>query len=209
MNTLSSAAHHTGLRSHEDDTATDALNTSTSLMAVRNLHKWYSGVHALKGVSLEFKRGEVVGLLGDNGAGKSTLIKILSGVHKPDEGEILFQGRPVRIPTPKAAMRLGIETIHQHNSLVPNLSIARNLYISLMAKLRRRHPGYSPREAASLGDQWIRRLNIKSAETTAVDCEPVATDNQTRVVGRSWPHKGWPFWVSQRSMAAPSNDTHS
>jgi simple sugar transport system ATP-binding protein len=129
MNTLSSAAHHTGLRSHEDDTATDALNTSTSLMAVRNLHKWYSGVHALKGVSLEFKRGEVVGLLGDNGAGKSTLIKILSGVHRPDEGEILFQGRPVRIPTPKAAMQLGIETIHQHNSLVPNLSIARNLFI--------------------------------------------------------------------------------
>ncbi|SAL35935.1 ABC transporter ATP-binding protein [Caballeronia udeis] len=99
MNTLSSAAHHTGLRSHEDGAAADALSTSTSLMAVRNLHKWYSGVHALKGASLDFKRGEVVGLLGDNGAGKSTLIKILSGVHRPDEGEILFQGRPVRIPT--------------------------------------------------------------------------------------------------------------
>jgi simple sugar transport system ATP-binding protein len=124
MNTLSS------LHSYADnDTTADALTTSTSLMAVRNLHKWYSGVHALKGVSLEFKRGEVVGLLGDNGAGKSTLIKILSGVHRPDEGEILFQGRPVRIPSPKAAMQLGIETIHQHHSLVPNLSIARNLFI--------------------------------------------------------------------------------
>jgi simple sugar transport system ATP-binding protein len=131
MNTLSSTSQDTALRSYaDDDTATaDALSTSTSLMAVRNLHKWYSGVHALKGVSLEFKRGEVVGLLGDNGAGKSTLIKILSGVHRPDEGEILFQGRPVRIPTPKAAMHLGIETIHQHNSLVPNLSIARNLFL--------------------------------------------------------------------------------
>jgi simple sugar transport system ATP-binding protein len=130
MNTLSSTSHDTALRSYtDDDTTADALSTSTALMAVRNLHKWYSGVHALKGVSLEFKRGEVVGLLGDNGAGKSTLIKILSGVHRPDEGEILFQGRPVRIPTPKAAMQLGIETIHQNNSLVPNLSIARNLFI--------------------------------------------------------------------------------
>jgi simple sugar transport system ATP-binding protein len=131
MNTLSSTAHDTALHSYQgnDGATSDALSTSTSLMAVRNLHKWYSGVHALKGVSLDFKRGEVVGLLGDNGAGKSTLIKILSGVHRPDEGEILFQGRPVRIPTPKAAMQLGIETIHQNNSLVPNLSIARNLFI--------------------------------------------------------------------------------
>ena len=101
MNTLSSVAPDTAVHPYAD-----ALSTSTSLMAARNLHKWYFGVHALKGVSLEFKRGEVVGLFGDNGAGKSTLIKILSGV-QPDEGEILFQGRPVRIPTPKAAMQLG------------------------------------------------------------------------------------------------------
>src|ERR1700712_3475448 len=114
------------------DYDSDVIRSKTALaplIAVRNLHKWYSGVHALNGVNLEFKRGEVIGLLGDNGAGKTTLIKILSGVHKPDEGEILFQGVPVRIATPKAAMRLGIETIHQHNSLVPNLSIARNLFI--------------------------------------------------------------------------------
>jgi ABC-type sugar transport system substrate-binding protein len=62
MNTLSSTSLDSALRSHADnDGATNALSTSTSLMAVRNLHKWYSGVHALKGVSLDFKRGEVVG----------------------------------------------------------------------------------------------------------------------------------------------------
>lgn len=102
---------------------------SPLLVGVRNLHKWYSGVHALKGINLDFRRGEVVGLLGDNGAGKSTLIKILSGVHRPDDGEILFEGRRVQIGSPKQAMQLGIETIHQHNSLVPTLSIARNLFI--------------------------------------------------------------------------------
>ena len=79
----------------------------------RGLHKWYSGVHALKGVNLRVDQGEAVGLVGDNGAGKSTLIKILSGVHHQDQGEVLIEGRPVRIRNPKHAMRLGIETIYQ------------------------------------------------------------------------------------------------
>jgi simple sugar transport system ATP-binding protein len=95
----------------------------------RGLHKWYSGVHALKGVNLNVARGEAVGLVGDNGAGKSTLIKILSGVHRQDEGEILIEGRAVEIRNPKHAMRLGIETIYQYNSMVPTMSIARNLFI--------------------------------------------------------------------------------
>ena len=100
-----------------------------SIISVRNLHKWYSGVHALKGVSLDFKRGEALGLIGDNGAGKSTLINILSGVHTADEGEILVEGKPVRIARPRDAMNLGIETIYQYNSMVPTMSIARNLFI--------------------------------------------------------------------------------
>jgi simple sugar transport system ATP-binding protein len=57
------------------------------LISVRNLHKWYSGVHALKGVNLDVQPGEVCGLVGDNGAGKSTLIKILAGVHRPDRAK--------------------------------------------------------------------------------------------------------------------------
>ena len=61
---------------------------SDAIISVRDLHKWYSGVHALKGVSLDFKRGEALGLVGDNGAGKSTLINILSGVQRADQGEI-------------------------------------------------------------------------------------------------------------------------
>lgn len=99
------------------------------IIECRDLDKWYSGVHALKNVSLSVKQGEVLGLVGDNGAGKSTLIKILSGVHSPDRGEILMDGKTVRIRTPKAAMNLGIETIYQYNSMVPTMSIARNLFI--------------------------------------------------------------------------------
>jgi len=102
---------------------------SEAIISVRNMHKWYSGVHALKGITLDFRRGEALGLVGDNGSGKSTLINILSGVHRADQGEIQVEGRPVRIATPRDAMDLGIETIYQYNSMVPTMSIARNLFI--------------------------------------------------------------------------------
>ena len=102
---------------------------TASMISVRHMHKWYAGVHALKGVSLDIEPREVVGLVGDNGAGKSTLIKIMSGVLRPDKGEIRIDGKRVEITSPKAAMRLGIETIYQDASMVPTMSIARNLFV--------------------------------------------------------------------------------
>src|SRR6516164_11393939 len=99
------------------------------LIETKGLHKWYSGVHALKNIDFQVFKGEVVGLVGDNGAGKTTLIKILSGVHPPDGGEIRVEGRMVDIATPRQAMNLGIETIYQTNSMVPTMSIARNLFV--------------------------------------------------------------------------------
>ncbi len=102
---------------------------TTPIISCRSLSKWYSGVHALKNVDLDIQPGEVVGLVGDNGAGKSTLINILAGVHGPDAGQVLFDGEPVSIRTPKDAKQIGIETIHQYNSVVPTMSIARNLFI--------------------------------------------------------------------------------
>lgn len=102
---------------------------TTPIIETRNLHKWYSGVHALKGVSLKVERGEALGLVGDNGAGKSTLINILSGLHHQDEGEVLVEGQETNIRNPKDSMALGIETIYQYNSMVPLMSISRNLFI--------------------------------------------------------------------------------
>lgn len=102
---------------------------TTPVIECRNLQKWYSGVHALKNVNLTIHPGETVGLVGDNGAGKSTLIKILSGVHHQDSGEVLIEGRKVELRSPKDAMRHGLETIYQYNSMVPTMSIARNLFI--------------------------------------------------------------------------------
>jgi simple sugar transport system ATP-binding protein len=94
-----------------------------------NTQKWFGKVHALKGVDFEVGPAEVVGLLGDNGAGKSTLIKILSGFYSGDEGQIYFEGRKVRIASPREARRLGIETVYQEQALVPFMSIARNIFM--------------------------------------------------------------------------------
>src|ERR1700722_16482674 len=96
----------------------------TPIISIRGLHKWYSGVHALNGIDLDLEPGEPVGLVGDNGAGKSTLIKVLSGVELPDSGEIRVEGRLAALRSPKSAMRLGIETVYQYNSLLLNMSAA-------------------------------------------------------------------------------------
>ena len=104
-------------------------NNSQTIIKCDKLNKWYGSIHALKDVSVDIKKGEAVGLVGDNGAGKSTFIKILSGVHKQDGGSVYFDGKLVDIKTAKDSMKLGIETIFQDSALAPTLSISRNLFI--------------------------------------------------------------------------------
>lgn len=98
------------------------------VLAVRQAHKRFGAVHALKGVSLEAYRGEVLALLGDNGAGKSTLIKCISGIHSLDEGEIVLDGERAALHSAAAARRAGIETVYQDLALFDNLTPAQNFY---------------------------------------------------------------------------------
>lgn len=99
------------------------------LVEMRNIEKYYGRIHALRGVNLSIRKGEIVGLLGDNGAGKSTLIKVLSGAVPYTSGEISIKGRPVTLTSTTDAINSGIETIYQDSALVPQLSIARNLFL--------------------------------------------------------------------------------
>jgi len=99
------------------------------LILVRNLNKSFPGVHALKDVKFDLYPGEVHTLVGENGAGKSTLMKVLSGVYQKDSGEVLIDGKPVAIPNPKAAQRLGISIIHQELNLMSHLTAAQNIFI--------------------------------------------------------------------------------
>ena len=105
------------------------MNAATDpVLSVRNAQKHFGAVHALKDVSLEAYRGEVLALLGDNGAGKSTLIKCVSGVHGLDDGEIRLDGEHADIRTPASARRAGIETVYQDLALFDNLTPAQNFY---------------------------------------------------------------------------------
>ena len=101
---------------------------ASPVLSVRNAQKHFGAVHALKDVSLDAYRGEVLALLGDNGAGKSTLIKCVSGVHTLDEGEMLLDGERADIRGPASARRAGIETVYQDLALFDNLTPAQNFY---------------------------------------------------------------------------------
>ena len=135
------------------------------VLAVRNAEKRFGAVHALKGVTVEAHRGEVLALLGDNGAGKSTLVKCISGVHALDEGEIVLDGEVVAVRSPAAARRAGIETVYQDLALFNNLTPAQNFYCGrelagpfwLPHGLRFLHSRAMDREAAAVLD----RLKVK------------------------------------------------
>ncbi len=99
------------------------------LVELKSVSKYFGSVIALKDVSFDVRPGEVHCLLGDNGAGKSTLIKVLSGVHLPDEGEILVGGTHTRFASPKDTLDKGIATVYQDLALVPLMSVARNFFL--------------------------------------------------------------------------------
>jgi simple sugar transport system ATP-binding protein len=94
-----------------------------------NIVKSFGHVRALNGVSLRVGRGETLGILGDNGAGKSTLIKILTGYHQPDSGQVYVDGKPVRLGSVDEARALGIECVYQDLALVNGLSIYHNMFL--------------------------------------------------------------------------------
>src|SRR5690554_5923557 len=101
----------------------------TPIVEVRRISKYFGTVIALKDVSMTLYRSEVMCLLGDNGAGKSTLIKILSGVHQPDEGEYLVEGKPVHFTSPRDALDHGIATVYQDLAMIPLMSITPNFFL--------------------------------------------------------------------------------
>lgn len=110
------------------DTASYATGPDL-LLSMREIEKSFPGVHALKRVDLDLNAGEVLALLGENGAGKSTLIKVLSGAHLPDAGEIKIEGRDPQILAPADAQRAGIAVIYQEFNLVPGLTARENIFL--------------------------------------------------------------------------------
>src|SRR5260370_12291954 len=100
-----------------------------ALQSPRDIDKSCGPVQALPGVDLDVPAAEAPALLGDNGAGKSVLVKTISGIHAPDGGRILWEGRPVHFRTPKDATALGINTVFQDLALCDNLDIVQNMFL--------------------------------------------------------------------------------
>jgi len=123
------------------------------ILEMKKITKAFPGVQALTDVDFRLYPGEVHAVMGQNGAGKSTLVKVLTGVHQPDSGEILLEGKAIRPDSPLAAQRLGISTVYQEVNLCPNLSVAENIFI-----------GKQPRKAGLI--DW-RTMNRRAEETMA------------------------------------------
>ncbi len=122
------------------------------LLDVRSVSKSFGSVIALKDISMAVNAGEVMCLLGDNGAGKSTLIKILAGVHRPDEGKYLVGGKEVAFTSPREALDHGIATVYQDLAMVPLMSVTRNFFM-----------GREP----TVGRGPLRRFDVHSADDIA------------------------------------------
>lgn len=107
------------------------MNAPSSIPAldVRGVSKSFPGVKALDNVSFTIKRNEVVGLIGENGAGKTSLLKVLNGIYQPDEGELLVDGRPVTLASPRQAFDTGIAMVFQEQTILPSLTVAQNIFL--------------------------------------------------------------------------------
>ena len=140
------------------------------LLEARDIVKSFGRVHALRGASFTVYPQEIVALIGDNGAGKSTLVKTLVGVHPPDSGEILFEGKPVSIATPHDSRDLGIETVYQDLALAAEIDPAANMFLGreimrpgLLGKFGFLDKG----EMRKRSDEAFKSLGVRIQDTSA------------------------------------------
>jgi len=148
------------------------MSDAAPLIEVDDVSKYFGRVIALKDISTQVRGGEVLCLLGDNGAGKSTLIECLSGVHRPDEGELRMEGEPLELQSPREALNRGIATVYQDLAMIPLMSIARNFFLGAEPTV-----GWGPfrwfdrERAAKITREELGKLGIDIRDTT----QPVGT----------------------------------
>ena len=106
------------------------------ILEMRGISQIFPGVKALDGVSIKLYPGQVTALIGENGAGKSTLVKILTGIYRPNEGEILIDGLPTTFASAQAAIDAGVTAIHQETVLFDELSVAENIFLGHAPRTR-------------------------------------------------------------------------
>ncbi|ENL8727609.1 sugar ABC transporter ATP-binding protein [Citrobacter amalonaticus] len=153
---------------------------SETFLQMNHITKRFPGVLALSNVNFTLRKGEVHALLGENGAGKSTLMKILSGVYQPDEGDIIFEGKPVSFSDPLSAQNAGITIIHQEFNLFPELTVEENIFIGreFCKNNRWRLDEKQQRQAAT---EILQKLKLNISPETLVSDLTVAQQQMVEI----------------------------
>jgi simple sugar transport system ATP-binding protein len=172
----------------EDTTtaAPEAASSDVPVLEARGVSKFFGRVIALKDVSLSVKAGEVNCLLGDNGAGKSSLIKTLSGVHRPDEGSLLMDGKPITLSSPRDAQSRGIATVFQDLAVLPLMSVSRNFFLGNeptkgAGPFRRFDMGYADR----ISREHMHEIGIDIRDTAQLVGTLSGGERQTLAIARA------------------------
>ena len=147
-----------------------ATTAATATLELKGVSKSFGSVQALREVDFEVHDGEVMALVGDNGAGKSTLIKCIAGIYASDDGQILFEGKPVSIHGPKDAAKLGIEVVYQDLALCDNLDVVQNMYLG-----REDHDPLFRLREAPMEQRTAETLKSLAVTTIRSVRQPVAT----------------------------------
>ncbi len=152
----------------------------TRLVSMTAIEKSFPGVHALRNAQFELVAGEVHALMGENGAGKSTLMKVLSGIYRPDSGEILIDGKVPDLTSPKAAQESGVGIIHQELNLMPHLTAAQNI---LIGREPRKAGGWLLDEAAlnAYAAQMFRTMHLELDPRTPVGTLTIAKQQMVEI----------------------------
>ena len=153
---------------------------SETFLQMNHITKRFPGVLALSNVNFTLRKGEVHALLGENGAGKSTLMKILSGVYQPDEGDIIFEGKPVSFSDPLSAQNAGITIIHQEFNLFPESTVEENIFLGreFCKNNRWRLDEKQQRQAAT---EILQKLNLNISPETLVSDLTVAQQQMVEI----------------------------
>jgi simple sugar transport system ATP-binding protein len=182
------------------------LMMSDSLLQVSNISKTFGGVHALKGVSLEIKQGEIHCLAGENGCGKSTLIKVISGVHVPEQGEIKINNRTYKQLTPIDAIHEGIQVIYQDFSVFPNLTVAEN--IGLNIELARKKKLINWKKMYQTSKEALDKIEVSMDLNARVETLSVA-DKQLIAISRALLHNAKLIIMDEPTTALTQKEVKS
>ncbi|WP_454814517.1 sugar ABC transporter ATP-binding protein [Labrys neptuniae] len=148
-----------------------AAETPASVFQARGVSKFFPGVKALEGVSISLRPGSIHALLGENGAGKSTLIKLITGVLRPDEGELMVDGQPVHFTSTRDAIARGIGVVHQERNLIPRFSVGENIMLERLSA-----SPFKPIDYAAVNAEARRWLDV-----LGLDLDPATPVSQLSV----------------------------